>query len=107
MKSLVRQVAQRQAGIKWRCYGLDFMTGASVEGMENYMKSAENPENGNLGIQVDKGRMLTSLLRICAGSVSLESGIIALLTGSLWAKDKVYPRTVTHLKQKEETLKGR
>lgn len=76
-------------------------------GIENYMRSAENPENGNLGTQVDKGRMLTNLPRICAWCVSLESGIIGLLTGSPWAKDKVYPTIVTHLKQKEETLKCR
>ena len=81
------------------------MTGASVRGMENFMKSAEDPENGNLETQVDKERMLTSVPRICAWSVSLDSGIIVLLTGHLWAKDKIYPRTVTHLKWKEATLK--
>ena len=86
---------------------LDFMSGASVRGMENYVKSAEDPENGNLDTQVDKGRMITDVPRTCAWSVSLECGITALLTGHLWAKDKIYPRTVTHLKQKEETLQYR
>lgn len=67
------------------------MSGTSVRGMENYVKSAEDPENGNLDTQVDKGRMLTDVPRTCAWSVSLECGVTALLTGHPGLRTRYIP----------------